>query len=82
MALPTHCPNCNISFDGGDIYEKISKTFPEKSHDELIEYCSHYGWMPENKKNFSNIIHVKELGYGGYWQCPECEWNDRKEQNL
>lgn len=73
----SNCPSCGLDFNDGDIYEVIAQTFPDKNHEELLEYCSHYGWTPENKKNFSKIINVKELGYGNFWQCPGCDWNDR-----
>lgn len=80
------CPECEANWDGGDILEEFVRLkdeghnyYSNLSDDELIEAAGDYGWTPENKKRFGNLIGM-ELSmddpehYDGvsYWACPEC----------
>jgi len=79
------CPECKTSWDGGDILEDAtrrkdaSEPMFDMSDTELIEYAEAYGWTPEDKRRWGNLIGM-ELSYDdpehydgvSYWACPEC----------
>lgn len=63
------CPECNTSWDGGDIYEHFLEAkfnpsheqhtyYKDKSLEDIKKAASNYGWSDENKKRFSNIIGI------------------------
>lgn len=72
------CPNCNTTWDGGDIYESLYKLdiFMQKSSEEVKKHANQfYGWTPENAKRFSNVIGITISRLGdqvNYYQCPNC----------
>ena len=78
MDYPQVCPKCNADLDGEDIYEVLIREFPDESKETINEWAGSYGWTPENKEKFKNVIHVTCLGdkSSNHWQCPKCnhEW--------
>ena len=96
------CPECGGDWDGGDILDDLIKhknegheTFVDKSHEELIEYASSYGWTLETPRRWGRIIGM-ELSYDdprhydgvSFWMCTDCgiAWDrfsgDRTEEFL
>jgi hypothetical protein len=80
------CPECNCSWDNGDIFEKLQSirnsgtAYVGKTDEELLKFAAAYGWTPENPTRFSRLIGVEVRGgYDGVskWRCPECsaEWD-------
>jgi hypothetical protein len=81
-----NCPECNYSWDGGDVLE-IMKSRNENVSDEdlLIQAKRIYNWTPENPRRFNHLIYVEPsdgdydfTGQNGYYQCPNCNvaWDD------
>ena len=70
------CPNCEDDWDGGDIYDELFKLdvfFMKPKETKLM--AEKYGWTPENKKHFSNVIGVefeKHEEKTNLIQCPNC----------
>ena len=70
------CPCCNENWDGGDIFEELSKLdiffmIPK----EAKKMAEKYGWTEWEKKRFSNVIGVefeKHLQKTNMVQCPKC----------
>jgi hypothetical protein len=81
------CPKCHVSWDGGDIFERMRALqimgepyYGSKTAEELRDCARDYGWTPENKKRFSKLIgvelpHDHPDHYDGvsFWRCPACE---------
>ena len=77
-----NCPECGISWDGGDINE-VMRNIYEGSIDELKikEWVASYGWTKKNPKRFKeNVIGIEDPElYDGvsFWECSGCkaQWN-------
>lgn len=75
-----NCPSCGTNFDGGDIYEVISKLdiHMNKSAADMLKFAEiNYGYNSVNKKHFSNLIGVTLAGSENkplpdFWKCPHC----------
>jgi hypothetical protein len=66
-----YCPNCNLDFDGGLIYE----TFLEKYQDEekALDAAEAYGATKTTGKWGKRIgIYDIESDMTTQWRCPEC----------
>lgn len=67
-----NCPNCNMDFDGGSIWEHF---FKEKG-DELKadRIAEMYGATRESGR-WSKKIGISDLDLDRvtHWKCPECE---------
>jgi hypothetical protein len=71
----TNCPECNSSWDGGDIFETLrpQKWCENMSDDELREDV-HKHYAPPHR--FSRLVGVEVRGgYDGvsFWECPDCK---------
>lgn len=79
------CPNCGVSWDGGDILEVLSKlnAFMNKSYEEVRAIAVDcYGWDEENKKHFSNLVKIENKVHNiSAEECPSCRhvWSDNIE---
>ncbi len=80
------CPECNHSWDKGDVMDYLKESFPMLDEDGLLKKAQRdYGWTPEKPRRFSHLIYVEPsdgdydfTGQNGYYQCPNCNvaWDD------
>lgn len=78
-----NCPQCNASWDAGDIYETFllmkqngDAFWSKKSDEEIEQLASHYGWSRAEPKHFSRIVGLEyPHKYDGVWEwmCPDCK---------
>ena len=67
------CPNCKTSWKGLDVLEALSSySFNMgKSHNELVRQAANYGWTPDNKICFSNLISHETTDGRNLLECPK-----------
>ena len=64
------CPECNASWDGGDILEFFKdmrdddehedhKYYKDETDEELLKMAKKYGWSEETPKRFGKVIGVE-----------------------
>lgn len=66
------CPNCDTSWDGGDILEHLTNmdVFTNKTPKEIEEIATNnYGWNPVDRPRFSKLI-GHDLEEVSLMQCP------------
>jgi len=81
------CPNCNSSWDGGDIFDTLrgQAWCADTSDDDLRDHIfQSYGRPPYR---WSRLIGVEiQEYYDGvsYWMCPDCSarWSARKSKVI
>lgn len=71
--MPSKCRYCNMSLDGEEIIEVLSKQkyFHNCDRHEVEKAARMYGWTPENKKCFKKDV-LMQLGKQQFELCPEC----------
>lgn len=63
------CPECNTTWDGGDVYEfyleakfnpnhTFYEEFNKKSLKEILKISKNCGWTPRNKKRLSKLVGI------------------------
>ena len=75
------CPECNHSWDKGDVMDFIKKSYPMLNEDELLRKAERdFGWTPENPRRFNHLLFIEASdgdynfdGQSGYYQCPNCQ---------
>lgn len=76
------CPNCQYDWSDGEMLGVVSKleVFAGKSTTDLRAIAGAYGWTPENRAKFSNVVTISigpsEATKGElitYFQCPGCK---------
>jgi len=65
------CPVCGVTLDGGDAYNELAKLGinTNKSHEEILQLASQYGWTPTNKVRFTRLI-VQDINGIVLYKCP------------
>ncbi len=61
------CDSCHKSFETDEVPIGLMKTGCYKTIEEAKKSSQHYGWTPQNKKKFKNLI-IRDENY----QCGWC----------
>ena len=70
-----YCPNCNLDFDDGLIYESFLEEYQDE--ETALEKASYYGATKTTGRWGKKIgIYSMEEDRTTHWKCPECghEW--------
>jgi hypothetical protein len=86
------CPECNHSWDKGDVMEFLKNSSPTISEDGLLKIAKRdYGWTPETPRRFNHLLFIEASdgdynfdGESGYYQCPNCQiaWDSADGQRT
>lgn len=79
-----YCPNCDISFDGGLIWESGIKMYGDV--EKADKYAAAYG-ATRTTGHWNNKIGIYDMERDtiGAWRCPDCghEWErNRRETGV